>query len=352
MKKKELYLDTGYLNVKSLIGLPVHHIYCIGARGVGKTYGFLEYFVESGISFLLIRRSQSQIDIVCSQEMNVFESLNIDKGWNILGKHTSKYIYSFYDTRSEDGKLIYALDKKPYGYAAALSTFANIRGFDGTKIEIILYDEFIPEESAPAMRGEANSFFNMLETVNRNRFKKGMDSIKLICLSNSTEAANPIFLELGIVSKVMRQNAAGEYVYLNQDREIAVVMPKDSPISDEKAQTPLYKMTQGTSFYDSAIKNEFINNVPTSVRSRPIKEYIPKVNVGELCVYKHKSNGRIYVSTHQMNGTPSYRSTEKELMIFRRQYMHLMRYVYSGKIDYEDYACEILFDKYMNMCYI
>lgn len=347
MKKKDLYLDSGYLNWKTIFNLKYHFIYVIGGRGIGKTYGALEKAYEDNIKFLFMRRTQIQADTICSLEFNPFKKLNEDKGWHIYPKKITKYTYGFYEGCVEDDKIEVDTSAK-IADGIALSTFSNIRGFDASDLDLILFDEYIKQMNERAMRGEADAYFNVLETVIRNKAINGGSHPKVICLSNSTDVSNPIFLELGIVTPLMKLSKKGEFIYENPERDMCVIMPKDSPISEAKKETPLYKHTKGTTFYQSSIDNEFVYNSFTNVKSRPLNEYKGIVHAGEITIYKHKSNGHIYISEHKAGVMPCYGSTFKELSIFRRKYSYLLSYMYAGKIEYETFTAEVLFDKYFN----
>lgn len=336
--------------MRAIYHLPFHHIFIVGGRGIGKTYTALEMTIEDNIKFMLLRRLQTQSDIISKPEMSPFKVLNNDKGWSINPGKISKYTYGFYDSHVEEGKLV--LDKDVmYGYGASLSTFANIRGFDGSDIDIILYDEFIPQISERHMSYEADSFFNMIETVNRNREVNGIGEIKVICLANASDLANPIFIELGIVNQLMKIKAKNEFYYENPERDLCVIMPKDSPISEAKKNTALYKLASGTQFFNNAINNEFVFNRATSIASRNLKEYKPIVSIGEVTIFQHKGNSRIYVSTRKNGAPEEYGCSAKEIRIFQRRFPGLRNFVFSRTIDYESYSCEVLFDKYTDLSY-
>lgn len=348
MKKKDLYLSNGYLNIEAIYNVPYNFIFIIGGRGIGKTYGMLEKMYVDNLKFMYMRRTQTQADIVCTEKYNPYKQLNEDKGWHIYPKKHNKYTFGFYEGYIENEKIV--VDKNAeIAKGAALSTFANIRGFDASDIDVMIFDEFIKQIEERNMKGEADAFLNMLETIGRNREIIGKKPLKVVCLSNSTDVANPIFIELGIVTKLMRLKKGGEFIYENKERDMIVIMPKDSPISEAKKGTSLYKFAKGTSFYESAIENEFTYNTFTSVASKQLNEYKGIVNVGEITIYKHKSNGRLYVSQHKSGTMPCYSSSCKEIIIFRHKFSNLLMYMYASKIDYENYACEVLFDKYMNI---
>lgn len=347
MKKKDLYLPNGYLNFDTIFECPYNFIFVVGGRGIGKTYGALEKMYIDKIKFMFMRRTQTQADIICTPEYNPYKTLNEDKGWHIYPKKQSKYTFGFYEGYIENEQIV--VDKNTeIAKGAALSTFANIRGFDASDIDVLILDEFIKQLEEREMRGEADAFLNMLESVGRNRELLGKKPLKVLCFSNSTDVSAPIFIELGIVSSLMKLKTKGEFIYEDKERGLIVIMPKDSPISEKKKYTALYRFAKGTSFYQSAIDNDFAYNSFTSVRTRPLNEYKPLVNVGELCIYKHKSFQRLYVSNHKMGGVPTYTSSTKDLIIFKRRFIYLVGYVYSSNIDYENYACEVIFDKYLN----
>lgn len=348
MKKKDLYLESGYLSFENIYNSQYNFIFVIGGRGIGKTYGALEWLYENELLYIFMRRTQTQADVICTIDMNPYKRINFNRGLNIYPAKTGKYTFGFFEGYVEEGKIV--VDKEAQiATGAALSTFANIRGFDATDKDVLIYDEFIPQISERAMKGEGDAFFNMIETINRNRELEGFKPIKVICFSNSTDVANPIFIELGIVSTLMRLKKKGEFIFEDKERSLAVIMPKDSPISEQKKDTALYRLTKGTSFYDSAIDNDFVYNSFTSVKSRPLNEYKPLVNVGEISIYRHKTNNRLYVSKHKSGNVPVYKASYKELLIFRHRFPNVLGYAMMGKIDYEDYACEVLLDKYTEM---
>lgn len=352
MKTKKIYLENGFLNMPYIIENSLPFLVVIGGRAIGKTYGGLKYFIDNDAHYMYLRRTQTQIDTVVSKKLNPMNALNRDYGYTYRAfpvPNGSYYLFAetYIDSK---GREIPA-DGTERGVACALSTFANLRGYSGEDLDYILYDEFVKEKNQADIKGEAEAFFNLCETVMRNRELKGQKPCKVILLSNSTDVANPIFIELGIVSSVMKMQQTGVTVKDFPERALTVVLPKDSPISLEKKSTALYKLTQNTEFQLSAIENDFVNNRPTSILSRPLVEYKAIVWVGEICVYKHKAEKRYYVSWHKSGSPEKYGTSEKELAIFRRKWKRLAMAVYDQRIDYEDYTCELLFDKYLENCY-
>ena len=90
------YSDNGYVNVKGILeeGYPFNFL--IGGRGTGKTYTTLKESKEDGQRFMLLRRTQTEADIISKPEFSVFKPLNDDLGWNVCVERISKYNSMFY----------------------------------------------------------------------------------------------------------------------------------------------------------------------------------------------------------------------------------------------------------------
>lgn len=342
-----IYLENGYLDMKKLIFLPVPYIFIVGARGTGKTYGALKTIVENDMKFMYLRRTQTQLDIVTDPEYSVFRPLNKDLGWSIMPRRILKGCGFYHTTEAEDGSIIF--EGAPIGYAQALSTMHNLRSFDGSDIDILCYDEFIPEHHAKKIADEGAAFFNIYETLNRNRELEGRPPIKCVCMANSDTLANPLFMYLGVVQKVESMKQKGQVISLNKDKGLALVLVEHSPISKKKSETALYKLTAGTEFDKIALENEFAELNYDSVRPQSLKEYRPVAALGELCIYKHKSNPIYYVSTHISGAPKRFTTSDADIARFKKRYYYLWTVYLKNKILFEDSSSEVLFNSYMGV---
>ena len=82
----------------------------------------------------------------------------------------------------------------------ALSTFGNLRGVDFSDVDMIFFDEFVPQKNARPIKAEAEAFFNLYETVNRNRELDGRPPVRVLMLSNeaaSTRRSCPRWISSG-----------------------------------------------------------------------------------------------------------------------------------------------------------
>jgi hypothetical protein len=232
------------------------------------------------------------------------------------------------------------------GYTAALSTFSNIRGFDASDVELLIYDEFIPERHERPIKEEGSAFFNAYETINRNRELNGNKPLQVLCLANANDIGNPLFMELKLIRLAEKMRSSGQEVYIDKERGIGLFMLDNSPISEQKAETALYKLTKGHSFAEMSLANDFYKEESAPIISRPIKEYKPIVTIGELTIYKHKSNGLYYCSTHKTGSCPVYGTGDTDRARFKKQYIRLWLRYMDNKIEFEETLCEILFQKY------
>jgi hypothetical protein len=340
-----IYLPSGYVDMRKLLSLDLPFIVMVGARATGKTYGGLQYAIEDKIKFIYMRRTQTQVDVIMQPDFSPFKRLNEDFGWDIRPKKISKYTSGFYHSIEEEGAAV--VQGAPLGYLCALSTMANMRGFDASDCDFYFYDEFMPEKHERPIKDEAAAFFNAHETINRNRELQGKKPIKTLIASNSNDLANPIFLELGLVRKASQMKQTGQTVYINKERGLClVVMDENSPISQRKKDTALYRLTGTTSkFARMSLGNEFANDEIGRISSRPLAEYRPIVSYGELTIYQHKSKRTYYVSMHKTGSPPTYGTGDSERLRFRRQYLWIWEEYLDNNIEFEEYLCEIILTK-------
>lgn len=340
LDSNHLYQKGGWVNPTPLLDCDSTFIFGYGARGIGKTYGLLSELrkraLENRGRFILLRRQQTQADFVGKQDFSPFKPIDMDNGFFTEVKRLDKFTSAFY------------VDEELIGYVMALSTVTNIRGFDGSDVSTIFYDEFIPEKHARPIKNESDALWNCYETINRNRELFGKHALKLIGMSNANDISNEIFLSLGVVDKIDRMKRKGQNVYINHEKSLAIVDYQGAQISDLKKQTALYKLTQGSDFERMAIENEFLNEFSSEYRTIPLIECSPIVVVGEICIYTHKSMGKFYVSLHKTGSPEEFGSGNTERQRFKNSYFFLWQAYLTRRIIFESRLAEILFRKYFD----
>lgn len=349
MGRLELYEPSGYVNIKGILETGYPFIFIWGGRGTGKTYGILKELIETRRRFVLMRSLQKQADMMSIPQFNPFKQYNEDNYVNInpvkLGRDFSAFYYCEVDDEGRnqpDGDIL--------GYTASLSTIGNLRGFGASDVEVIFYDEFIPEKSETPIKNACYSLLNGYETINRNRELAGKPPVQLVCASNSENVASDIFIKLGLVRKASEMAEKGQEVCYLSERGILLINLCNSEISRKKSETALYRMVGTDSdFYKMAVSNSFYSLDYSDVAVKPLTEYRPMVTVGEITIYQHKSRDEYYVTKHS-SGTPLeiFGLGEKDMGAFIRKYVWLWTEYLEYHIIFSDIESKILFDNYFH----
>lgn len=306
MRADELYLQNNYLDMGRIISAPYPFIMVISGRGGGKTYGSLKYCMENNIKFLYLRRTKTILELITDNRYQPFKRINADTGRDIVAEY-GKGIGSFKD--NETGELI--------GYAAALSTISNIRGFDGSDIDVIIWDEFIPEPSERLTFNQLNAFFHAVETVGRNREFTGRPALKSIMLSNSDLIYSDVIAGLGVGETLYQMQQTGTEI-VEASPELLLIMPKLEAFKEHKADTALYRLTAGSDFASMALDNKFAIEDRLQVRKMDTRSMKPVCSVAGLVFYKEKNGRRWYVTDRSSGSPKQYENTEADKKRFLR----------------------------------
>lgn len=331
----KIYLPSGYLNIRGILSYKCTFNFIVGGRATGKTYGALSTVLDDNIKFMLMRRTQAQADLINKPDFSPFKPVCDDKHIDITTASVSKYNAKF------------MLEDNTIGYTCALSTIANMRGFDASDVKLLIYDEFIPERHERPIKSEGAAFLNAYETMNRNRELKGKRPLTVLCLANAFDIANPIFLELGLVGIAEKMKQNGRELYIDRDKSILILLPDSNKIMKQKNETALYKLTEGSEFKAMALNNDFIYNPTENIKSLPLREFNPVVTVGEITIYKHKSKRLYYVSEHRTGNPPTFTTDEIGLKRYIKNYgMRFYRLYMQNCFKFENMLTKSLFELY------
>lgn len=352
MKKNIPYTKEGYIDFEEVMkNDPSDYIFMVGARAIGKTFGALKYALDHGVKFIFMRRTQTQVDLIKSDDLSPFRALEqLGQEYMTTVRNINKNITGIYRMRFDPEAQDYVPDSLPIGYVMALSTVSNIRGFDASDVDLLIYDEFIGEKHEKPIRSEGTAFLNAIETIARNRELQGRQPMRVVCLANSTDLANPIFIELKIITICEKMIKAREELKIIKDRDMSIYILNRSPISLKKAQTSLYKLSGAESdFSQMSLENQFNREYFGQVKSMNLKEFKPLVTVGEISIYKHKSQRRWYVTDHASGSPEKYDSSDIELQRFRNDYYYLKLAYLNRHVFFESYIQQVLLETYLKM---
>ena len=327
----KLYQPDGWVNWDYILEQPASFVSVVGARGVGKTYGIFKKLITAGEKFIYLRRLKSQLDQCGKLEGNPFRKLNAD-----LGQEITPY--------SSGGIIMFRSGDKTGDIAAAgvaLSVVANVRGIDFSDYNYIVFDEFIASIGERPIKNEFAAFLNFYETVNRNRELEGKAPVKCIMLGNANTLINPYFSAWHFMKTAVRMITGNQMVWRSPDQSRMVILLLHSPISERKKDTALYQNAT-SDFIQMALDNSFRTD-ETNIRSEPLTEYIHMVSIGEIGIYKHKSERRYYVSGTQ-GDKPYYDAFGIGLKMFQQDYYMLrVHYMVSKNVWFESFELEIIF---------
>lgn len=324
----KIYDKQGWVNWDYIISQGAAFTMVVGARGVGKTYGIMKYCIEHEIPFIYLRRLKTQLELCASVDGNPFNKLNTDLEMNIRPQNTRAGV-------------VFADGEKTIALGVALSTVANVRGFDYSRFNMIIFDEAIASDGERPIPKEFNVFLNFYETVNRNRELTGQDPVRCILLGNANRLTNPYFSGWHFMKTALNMIRGRQMVWFSADRSRMMIMLLDSRISNRKKDTALYK-NAGKDFTMMALDNAFRTD-GTNIRSMPIREFNHLVSIGDIGIYRHKSE-RLYYVSFLTRGENTYDAYGMGLKMFQQDFYNLRLFYLINKIVYfENYEAELIF---------
>lgn len=328
-----LYLPSGYLNVAALMSLVNIVLFIIiGGRGTGKTYGILKWMRDNKKTPMFIRRTQAQADIVGTEGLSPWKSIALDDNFSFKVEKVAKGVTATYEVDDDDNKI------RPLFYCAALSTFSNLRGFDATDIDYIVFDEFIPETHERPIKNEADTFLNTYETINRNRELKGLPPVKIILMANANRLDSPLLMGLGFINKIEQMIKNKQQISILPEKSSCIALLHDSPISEMKKDTFIYKLTKGTQFEQMAVNNDFSYSDTTGVVSRPLQGMTPLFSMDNMTVYENRQSNKLYVSNHNSGSKRKYVTTsEEDLKRLQNDCFFMTINILANNIEYETF---------------
>lgn len=347
MLLSDITLDNGYVNMERIISLPVPFIFIIGGRGTGKTYGVLKHVhdhPEEGTIFLRI--SDKEHSLISDPEFMPFSWHNQDFGWNVQPFKKNKDFTEWYQAEiDDDGKY------QPSGPRIMMSTsllaLCDVRGFNGSFCNFIVFDEFIPKKKSRKRMAD-DDFKDAYETVNRNRELNGEPPVKCILCSNSSQVDNPIMRSFNLTDIAVRMKKRQQMFYMNSARGIAIYILPETRIGAMKRQTALYAAGDGDDEYSKmALENEFSYDKPSQIESLDMKGMKAVFFFSEkVACYRTLENG-YYVTdfVKKAINVPTYLDTPPDILNLRRSHMRVWDAYLKGRVTFERYTLEIEFRK-------
>lgn len=326
----DLYLDSGYLNVSAILDNPYkcNFIIVVAGRGVGKTYGgLLEAFKHYKKRFMYLRRTEVIVDLVANDKYSPYKKLNMDLNLGVTIKKINKKLHGFYEKDN----------REPFGLFTALTAISDVRGADLNDIDLIFYDEFIPEEHKKLIKGEGKAVLNTFETINRNRELDGKPPAKMFLASNSDNIFHPVLASLGVTDLLLKMQNTNKSVYYNRQRRLLLINCQNNPISALKNDTALYQFNVDKDFKAMAIDNHFAD-VPDIIKSMPIgKQDKLLYCIGRFNVYHLALSDLLYVTTFKINNPiETFSDNDREVISFKRSHVGFISQFFNNSVLFEN----------------
>lgn len=258
---------TKYVNVNRWFSYDgVSFFLIIGGRGIGKTTGLniwdIGDFKKNGNEFLYVRRFINEL----KKTKTMFDPL--------VNKVQVRGL--------SHGLMQWEINKARLGYGAALTAQQTFKsGVDFSKVHTMIYDEAILPRggSYRYLDNEIEMFFELVSTVFRDR-----TDYRVFILGNNADIFNPYFDYFNIPSF--------ERSYIDVDRGLYCELAKNSvQLLEAEKQTPLYKLTKGTQYFDYHYNNKVLTMQETRIAPKPLNvQLICRIIVNDftLNIYRHK----------------------------------------------------------------
>lgn len=241
-----------YFDIEPIMSRNALMTFVISSRGAGKTYSAKERIVrrfnKNEEKFLFLKRTETEIEATADGFWDDFVS---EKQ---VFKHVKNRYYIGDRTvdKDEDGNDVEEITWRLFGYSAALSTTAKLKGISPQNVKTVLWDEFVAYDGR-YLRDEATRLLDVLETVGRMH-----DDVRLIATGNKNENGYyPVFHELGLP---MASNFEDNKVYPFKNGQVVIYSFTNVAYIKAKAQTRLGKVAKGTSYYEKMITNKNDSN--------------------------------------------------------------------------------------------
>lgn len=250
--------------------------FIVGARGIGKTYGFklftIKRFLKEGEEFIYLRQSQKEIQMITDY-------------WGSLPSLFTDHEFK------QNGTTLY-IDGKKCGELWALSQFVQMKSNEYARTRYIIFDEFLDNSNWNNRAEKPFALASIIDSVFRNR-----EGCKVFCLANAESLMNEYFEFFGIYPK----NKKG--VTLTKDISLEVVDSSKYKVTEERANNWLSRVTEGTEYAQLAQSNEFHDDNNKQVKKLPAgaelltrifyhRDYFEIWTKGEACwitATKHKN---------------------------------------------------------------
>ena len=259
--------------------------FCIGGRGLGKTYGMKKKVIRDAIKhgkeFIYLRRYTKELssrhtfmaDLIAQGEF-------ADYDFKLAGDQLQ---FSHERARGDKGRVW-----KTAGYFMALSTAQSKKSVAYPLVHTIIFDEFIIEKGMiHYIPDEATAMLNFYSTVDRYE-----DRVKVFFLANSVTIDNPYFIQYNIEPKI------DEEWIVSNDNFIVCHFPDSDDFKSEVYKTKFGRFIAETDYADYAVGNGFKDNNDNLIllkESEALYLFTLETRKGYFSVWRDYEKGQYHI---------------------------------------------------------
>lgn len=340
-------LDDTYYHVLSDI-LKFYRCWCYvvwSKRGPGKTYSVLWLAYYCKFPIIYMKRTDKDVHRILKEETQInldaspYAPLKKDKNIRVGGVEIDDGFGAFYELDDEGqptGRLLC--------YVLSFNKVLTYKGNDFSDVELLVFDEFIPQIGERIKKAEGELLLDLYQTVSRDRLKRGRNPLKLILFANAEQISVPVTQELEIIDDMADLDASGATHLYIEDRDILLhhITDEEVPLQ-ECEKVGIWKGMNGTAWFDKSFGGKFVHNDFSNVMPRKLKHSKPILEVQYKThfyyIYNNEEKG-----TYYMTSTPAKARIRFNLNRENEQ----KRFYYEHLIDLHD-ACineRFKFEKY------
>lgn len=345
-----LYTPEGWLNFDYIYDQPAWLIVLIGKRQVGKTYGCLKQMLKRKRSFMLMRRTTTELKtIVSNPKFNPFKPFYPEYKVDMFHSGENTFSISEYSL-DENGK---AVQGEELGVATSLSQIAKVRGFDGSVFTDLVFDEFIPEKGVITKRSEGEDVLNALTTIGGNREILEEDPrppLRVWLLANTNNIDSYILNALNLTDDVLYARRKHKEELMLDDGTL-IIQPDSTKIIEKRKETALMRrVSKNSEFYKMAIENEWAYDESPYIKTMPLKGMQPAwAYDNTIYAWQHPSGYYICRAPFKGHHNVKYDSSRTDRERLAMEWSIMKPYYYAACISFSDLRTLAIFKTIFNI---
>lgn len=290
MKTSKYYDFTNLLSYKKFLN------FCMGHRGVGKTYRFKKWSIDDGLKgklFVWVRRYEAETK---KAKHSFFRDIK------------NRYPKIKFTTFGTDDSGEFRADGKVIGYYLTLSQQSKYKSNPFPDVDKIIFDEFI------LMRGtihyipnEVTNFLELVDTIFRDR-----DNVRgVYCLANNISFNNPYYMYFDI-----KPFDKEFYTTIKHGNQLIVQNYKNELYIENKKSTRFGQLVDGTAYGEYAIENVTLMQKPEFIADKPPIakfQYVIKYKGHHIGFWLDWQNGKMYANYKYNKQATPYALTREDM---------------------------------------